>query len=64
MLFFYVSHLKEQWGKKNVTFGTGSNVVNLQEQSLQVGDSVYGLFGTFGDRVGGEERRKYFPLKE
>lgn len=66
MLFvvvFVVSHLKEQWRKKRVTFGTGNNIVNLQEQSPpSLGVCLWAL-AAFGGRLEGEERRKCLPLK-
>ena len=66
MLFvvvFVVSHLKEQWRKKRVTFGKSNNIVNLQDQSPpSLGVCLWAL-ATFGGRLEGEERRKCFPLK-
>ena len=54
MLFvvvFVVSHLKEQWRKKRVTFGKSNNIVNLQKQSPpSLGVCLWAL-ATFGGRA-------------
>lgn len=49
--------------EKRARFGTGNDIVkSLGTESPGMRVCLWAL-ATFGDRLGGEEKRKYFPLK-